>query len=195
DLGVSHVSWYQLTIEQNTPFYSKPPTLPADERIEALQEQGVNVIEHAGLQQYEVSAFAIKGQESRHNLNYWQFGDYLAIGAGAHGKVTTDQGCYRFKRTRVPSHYLQPECMRPPELDSIPDEDLLFEIMMNGLRLKNGLPTDWVLERGALTYDTLLTRVSALMDQGLLSLTPQRVKTTPKGYRYLNKVLEGFLPT
>lgn len=193
DLGASHLSWYQLTIEQNTPFYSKPPTLPHDELIDELHAQGLAIIKQAGLVQYEVSAFAKAGQESLHNLNYWQFGDYLAIGAGAHGKVSIPQGNFRFNRTRVPKHYLKSDLMKSPELMQISSEDLLFEIMMNGLRLKKGLKTDWVLDQLCIPFEQLSTTLEQLISQNLLTVTPTRISTTAKGYRYLNKVLETLL--
>jgi oxygen-independent coproporphyrinogen-3 oxidase len=194
DLGVSHLSWYQLTIEQNTPFYSKPPALPVDELIDELHSQGLAMIKQAGLAQYEVSAFAKVGQESLHNLNYWQFGDYLAIGAGAHGKVSMSQGKFRFNRTRVPKHYLSSELMAPPELIQISSEDLLFEVMMNGLRLKKGLKTDWVLDQLGMSINQLQTALAELVNEDLLIVSAERVLTTAKGYRYLNKVLESLLP-
>ena len=106
DLGISHLSWYQLTIEPNTTFYSKPPKLPNEDTLEATELIGSTVITSMGLQQYEVSAFATPGEEAKHNMNYWEFGDYFGIGAGAHGKITTERGVVRTQRTRQPSNYL-----------------------------------------------------------------------------------------
>ena len=105
-LGVEHISWYQLTIERNTAFWSSPPTLPAEELIEPMQSQVARLMAEESMTQYEVSAWSKKDQEARHNLNYWRFGDYLAIGAGAHGKVTLSNEVFRFQRTRQPQHYI-----------------------------------------------------------------------------------------
>ena len=102
DLGISHLSWYQLTIEPNTTFYSKPPKLPNEDTLKPPELIGSTVITSMGLQQYEVSAFATPGEEAKHNMNYWELGDYFGIGAGAHGKITTERGVVRTQRTRQP---------------------------------------------------------------------------------------------
>jgi len=105
-LGPTHLSWYQLTIEPNTVFYRDPPVLPEDDTLWAIQEAGQARLAAAGLQQYEVSAYAQAGRECRHNRNYWEFGDYLALGAGAHGKLTREGGVWRYQKTRLPRDYL-----------------------------------------------------------------------------------------
>ena len=105
-LGVQHLSWYQLTIEPNTVFHKHPPTLPSESDLGQIDEIGHETLAIAGLRQYEVSAFAVPGHEARHNVLYWEFGDYLGLGAGAHGKITTQHGPMRSTRTRIPHHYL-----------------------------------------------------------------------------------------
>ncbi|HMY82651.1 MAG TPA: radical SAM family heme chaperone HemW, partial [Agitococcus sp.] len=123
----THLSWYQLTIEPNTAFYRQPPALPDDDILWAIQEAGQQKLAQAGFQQYEVSAYS-QQRPSKHNLNYWQFGDYLAIGAGAHGKVTTPEGIFRYRKTRLPKDYLAaaPQQQARLGLEKIVTEDLYF---------------------------------------------------------------------
>ncbi|HBX27562.1 MAG TPA: YggW family oxidoreductase, partial [Gammaproteobacteria bacterium] len=138
NLEVSHLSWYQLTVELNTAFYSKPPKLPDEDTLEATEKTGLDIITSMGLQQYEVSAFTKPGEEARHNINYWEFGDYFGIGAGAHGKITTGRGVVRTQRTRQPLNYLARTDIHATEY--LPSESHLgAECLMNGLRLKSGI--------------------------------------------------------
>ena len=136
--GATHISWYQLTIEPNTVFFRTQPILPVDEVLEDIQEQGEAYLKAQGFINYEVSAWR-KELPSAHNLNYWQFGDYLSIGAGAHGKVTQADGIYRFQKTRLPKDYLAKVPAEHLQFKRIEAEDMPFEFMMNALRLDNGV--------------------------------------------------------
>ena len=190
----THLSWYQLTIEPNTAFYRQPPTLPDDDILWAIQEAGQQKLALAGFQQYEVSAYS-QQRPSKHNLNYWQFGDYLAIGAGAHGKVTTPEGIFRYRKTRLPKDYLAaaPQQQARLGLEKIVTEDLYFEFMMNALRLKNGVPIDYFEQRTGLAWSDLLTQIQPALNKQWLTLDTQHIKCTDLGFNYLNDVLSLFL--
>lgn len=190
----THLSWYQLTIEPNTAFYRQPPALPDDDILWAIQEAGQQKLALAGFQQYEVSAYS-QQRPSKHNLNYWQFGDYLAIGAGAHGKVTTPEGIFRYRKTRLPKDYLAaaPQQQARLGLEKIVTEDLYFEFMMNALRLKNGVPIDYFEQRTGLAWSDLLTQIQPAINKQWLTLDTQHIKCTDLGFNYLNDVLSLFL--
>lgn len=190
----THLSWYQLTIEPNTAFYRQPPTLPDDDILWAIQEAGQQRLAQAGFQQYEVSAYS-QNHPSKHNLNYWQFGDYLAIGAGAHGKVTTPEGIFRYRKTRLPKDYLAaaPQQQARLGLEKIATEDLYFEFMMNALRLKDGVPIAYFHQRTGLAWSDLLTKIQPALNKQWLTLDRQHIKCTDLGFNYLNDVLSLFL--
>ena len=139
NLKPDHISWYQLTIEPNTEFHSRPPSLPVDETLWEIQERGQQFLAEAGFQQYEISAYAQSGKRARHNLNYWQFGDYIGIGAGAHGKITLADGTIlRRWKQKQPKAYMNPE-KRLGGSEAIEKDALPFEFMLNALRLIDGL--------------------------------------------------------
>ena len=190
----THLSWYQLTIEPNTAFYRQPPALPDDDILWAIQEAGQQKLALAGFQQYEVSAYS-QQRPSKHNLNYWQFGDYLAIGAGAHGKVTTPEGIFRYRKTRLPKDYLAsaPQQQARLGLEKIVTEDLYFEFMMNALRLKNGVPIDYFHQRTGLAWSDLLTQIQPALNKQWLTISNEHIKCTDLGFNYLNDVLSLFL--
>jgi len=190
----THLSWYQLTIEPNTAFYRQPPALPDDDILWAIQEAGQQKLAQAGFQQYEVSAYS-QQRPSKHNLNYWQFGDYLAIGAGAHGKVTTPEGIFRYRKTRLPKDYLAaaPQQQARLGLEKIVTEDLYFEFMMNALRLKEGVPIAYFNQRTGLAWADLLTQIQPALNKQWLTLDTQHIKCTDLGFNYLNDVLSLFL--
>ena len=195
--GISHLSWYQLTIERNTAFWSAPPKLPETDIIEPWQSKVSRLLGEFGIFQYEVSAWSKKGEESRHNLNYWLFGDYLAIGAGAHGKVTIGDSVYRLQRTRHPSHYLEEFEQAQANtgikaLKAIPDDDRVGEFMMNALRLRNGAPRDYLQARTGKEYGAIKKTLESLSARGLISDDPERLVTTELGYRHLDSVIEAF---
>ena len=189
-----HLSWYQLTIEPNTAFYRQPPVLPDDDTLWAIQEAGQQKLAQAGLLQYEVSAYT-HNKPSQHNLNYWQFGDYLAIGAGAHGKVTTPQGIFRYRKTRLPKDYLAaaPQQQARLGLEKVSNDDLSFEFMMNGLRLKQGVPIAYFEQRTGLSWPLLEAQLAPALAKNWLSLKNNHIKCTELGFNYLNDVLSLFL--
>jgi oxygen-independent coproporphyrinogen-3 oxidase len=199
DLGVSHLSWYQLTIEPNTVFYRQPPVLPVDETLWDIQQAGLALLQQHGFAQYEVSAFARnvngKDQQCRHNLNYWQFGDYLGIGAGAHGKITLAGGerILRYSKTRLPRDYLQREGDHFAEQHDVPDAELPFEFMMNALRLAAGVPRALFTERTGLAFAAIDPAWCDLQRRGLVVADEARLATTPHGFLFLNDALAAFI--
>ena len=192
--GASHISWYQLTIEPNTEFFSRPPLLPVDDRLADIQQSGLNIIKKNNYSQYEVSAFARNGQKSRHNVNYWQFGDYLGIGAGAHGKITIpeENQVIRTTKTRQPKDYLNRVGSPLAKKTEISKEDIILEFMMNGLRLNNGVPTHYLSSRTGVDEKSIKQKVSKLQSQGLMESSALRYQTTSLGYQFLNTVLQSF---
>lgn len=189
--GATHISWYQLTIEPNTVFFRTQPILPAEDILEDIQEQGEAYLKANGFINYEVSAWR-KEQPSAHNLNYWQFGDYLAIGAGAHGKVTQADGVYRFQKTRLPKDYLAKVPAENLQFKRIEDEDLPFEFMMNALRLMDGVEAQLYAERTGLDLADLAV-LDALKQRQLMVDNTKILNCTEKGHVFLNSVLEAFL--
>ncbi|WP_180032181.1 radical SAM family heme chaperone HemW [Acinetobacter sp. YH12245] len=190
--GATHISWYQLTIEPNTVFFRTQPILPVDEVLEEIQEQGEAYLKANGFINYEVSAWR-KELPSAHNLNYWQFGDYLAIGAGAHGKVTQPDGVYRFQKTRLPKDYLAKVPAEHLQFKRIEAADMPFEFMMNALRLNEGVEAKLYLERTGYSLDTLDELLTSLRQRQLMVEDAERLACTEQGHIFLNSVLEEFL--
>ncbi|QIC61530.1 radical SAM family heme chaperone HemW [Acinetobacter schindleri] len=190
--GATHISWYQLTIEPNTVFFRTQPILPMDEVLEDIQEQGEAYLKAQGFINYEVSAWR-KELPSAHNLNYWQFGDYLSIGAGAHGKVTQADGVYRFQKTRLPKDYLAKVPAEHLQFKRIEAEDMPFEFMMNALRLNNGVTAKLYTERTGLSLEGLNALLTSLRQRKLMVEDPERLACTEQGHVFLNSVLEEFL--
>ena len=190
--GATHVSWYQLTIEPNTVFFRTQPILPVDEVLEDIQEQGEAYLTAQGFINYEVSAWR-KEQPSAHNLNYWQFGDYLAIGAGAHGKVTQPDGVYRFQKTRLPKDYLAKVPAEHLQYHRIEADEMPFEFMMNALRLNDGVEAKRYAERTGQHLDSLNPLLTSLRERKLMVSDPTRLACTEQGHVFLNSVLEEFL--
>lgn len=191
DYAPGHLSAYHLTLEPNTAFHQAPPSLPDDELCADMQEMVEATLAAAGYQHYETSAFARPGRRCAHNLNYWRFGDYLGIGAGAHSKLSFHNGIRREARPRHPRDYLADPISRAWQ--DIDHADLPFEFMMNALRLCHGVETRLFEERTgfslAMVADTL--RNAAL--DGLLATNPQRITPTHRGQRFLNELLRRFL--
>ncbi|MGN9712203.1 radical SAM family heme chaperone HemW [Acinetobacter variabilis] len=190
--GATHISWYQLTIEPNTVFFRTQPILPVDEVLEEIQEQGEAYLKANGFINYEVSAWR-KELPSAHNLNYWQFGDYLAIGAGAHGKVTQPDGVYRFQKTRLPKDYLAKVPAENLQFKRIEAVDMPFEFMMNALRLNDGVEAKLYLERTGYSLDTLSELLTSLRQRQLMVEDTEHLACTEQGHIFLNSVLEEFL--
>ena len=190
--GATHVSWYQLTIEPNTVFFRTQPVLPVDDVLEEIQAQGEAYLTAQGFVNYEVSAWR-KEKPSAHNLNYWQFGDYLAIGAGAHGKVTQPDGVYRFQKTRLPKDYLAKVPAEHVQFKRIEADDMPFEFMMNALRLNQGVDAKLYAERTGLSLAGLDEILSSLRARKLMVDDQTRISCTEQGHVFLNSVLEEFL--
>lgn len=192
--GAQHISWYQLTIEPNTEFYSRPPSLPSDEHLADIQQVGNQTLQQAGFHQYEVSAFAVDGQRSKHNMNYWQFGDYLGIGAGAHGKVTLPERnqVLRTNKTRQPNDYLSRKDSLVAQQQTIDNGQMAIEFMMNGLRLRDGIPMAYFPKRTGLPMTTVQTQVEELQRDGLMTIDEHRYRATELGYQFLNTLLQKF---
>lgn len=190
--GATHISWYQLTIEPNTVFFRTQPVLPVDHVLEEIQAQGEAYLKANGFINYEVSAWR-KEQPSAHNLNYWQFGDYLAIGAGAHGKVTQPDGVYRFQKTRLPKDYLVKVPAEHVQFKKIAADELPFEFMMNALRLNDGVDAQLYAQRTGLQLDDLDMRLTALRQRKLIVEDKNRIACTEQGHIFLNSVLEQFI--
>lgn len=187
-----HLSWYQLTLEPNTEFYSRPPQLPDEDRLWEIYCEGSNYLRQHGFTDYEVSAWSRPGMASRHNLNYWMFGDYLALGAGAHGKVTLHNGeIRRFWKTRQPEPYLNRIGSRTAGSQVIERDERPLEFLMNALRLTSGVPENMFTERTGLPLSTVAVKVETLRNEKMLK--PGRLQTTELGQRYLNSLLERFL--
>lgn len=194
DLKPTHISWYQLTIEPNTEFYKYPPTLPQDETLWAIQEAGQALLAEHGYKQYEISAYAQAGRQAKHNLNYWQFGDYLGVGAGAHGKITllNEQKIIRTSKTRLPKDYLNPNKIHSSNIIEIEPEDLDLEFFMNVLRLYQGTSFDIYEQRTGLSIKNCKQKIQQAIAAGLLE-DSNEIKTTHKGQLFLNELLEKFL--
>lgn len=190
--GATHISWYQLTIEPNTVFFRTQPILPVDEVLEDIQEQGEAYLKANGYINYEVSAWR-KEKPSAHNLNYWEFGDYLAIGAGAHGKVTMIDGVYRFQKTRLPKDYLAKVPAENLQFKKIEAGDMPFEFMMNALRLNEGVAASFYAERTGLNLSELDETLISLRQRQLMVDDQNRLACTEQGHVFLNSVLEEFL--
>lgn len=190
-LAPTHLSWYELTIEQNTVFFSKPPAQPGDELLDAMETAGHARLAAAGFARYEISAYAQAGRRCRHNLNYWQFGDYLAAGAGAHGKITqADGGILRFHKTRMPNDYMQTE--NPDrERRRLDADDLPLEFALNVLRLVEGVDASLFAARTGLPLDAIAVPLADLRARGLMRPAPH-FACTPLGLRFLNEVQAAF---
>lgn len=193
-MGTEHLSYYQLTLEPNTAFAHRPPVLPADERIDERFELASEQLNAAGFRRYEVSAWS-RGRQAQHNLNYWQHGDYLGIGAGAHGKITLiEKGESQIVRTtkpRSPKQYLS-STMKAHERVVL-DSDKAFEFMLNTLRLMDGFPRALISERSLVDTDKVMFTVQQLAEKGLLEITPERITPTELGKRFVNDMVEAFL--
>src|SRR5436853_2091467 len=189
-LGVPHVSAYQLTIEPNTVFWSKPPQLPQHDEGADMQLAVEDVLCAAGYERYETSAFARAGHRCRHNLNYWEFGDYLGIGAGAHGKVSFPDRVTRHERIKQPRDYLSSTMARE---FTVPPAELPFEFMLNALRLVDGFPLALFQERTGLPLSAVIQQLEEGERRGLLQRDWQRVRPTERGRLFLNELLALFV--
>lgn len=195
--GVTHISAYHLTLEPNTLFHRFPPELPDDEQAAAMQEMIEQVTASQQYRNYETSAFARAGKESRHNMNYWQFGDYLGIGAGAHSKISFADKIVRQMRYKQPKEYLAKVQSGESLIHThqeVTAEDRGFEFMMNALRLTGGFDTALFQERTGLPLSTVQQQLDEAEQRGLLVYDHLRIKPTILGRRFLNDLLQIFLP-
>jgi oxygen-independent coproporphyrinogen-3 oxidase len=188
--GAPHISAYQLTIEPNTVFFNKPPALPAHDACADIQVAIEQVLKEKGFAHYETSAFARPGQRCRHNLNYWEFGDYLGIGAGAHGKISFPGRITRHEQAKQPNAYLRGDPLREVEVAA---SQLPFEFMLNALRLVDGFPSALFQERTGLPFAAIQKDLEKAEQKGLLERDLQRIRPSERGKRFLNDLLQQFL--
>jgi oxygen-independent coproporphyrinogen-3 oxidase len=193
--GVGHISAYHLTLEPNTPFHHAPPPLPDDDLAADMQELVEARLADAGFAQYETSAFAQPGQRCQHNLNYWTFGDYLGIGAGAHSKLSSHESIWREARHRNPRAYLEGAARSDfiSTRQPVARADLPGEFMMNALRLNEGFLPRLFTERTGLPLAVIEESVLAARRDGMLETVDGHIRPTPRGRRFLNQLLAGFL--
>lgn len=192
----SHISWYELTIEPNTVFYSKPPKLPDDTNVWDMHLAGKERLEKASYQQYEVSAYGIR--QCQHNINYWQFGDYLGLGAGAHGKLTNKESkqVERFARVKLPQSYIEKTALNLmiAEHRTLSESDLIFEFMLNAFRLSNGFEIALFEQRTGLSADCISELLKYAKEKNWITVNQGIVRTTAIGKQYLNEVISLFVP-
>ena len=195
EFSPQHLSCYNLTLEPNTLFYRYPPPLPDDDLCSAMQQDIEQILSKHGYQHYETSAFAQPKKQSRHNLNYWQFGDYLGIGAGAHSKLSFPDKVLRQVRYKQPQAYLKQVAQDLPvqSEESVKREDLPFEFMMNALRLNQGFADTLFAERTSLSLLLIRRELEQAMQRGLIERDLQRIAPTELGRRFLNDLLQVFL--
>ena len=197
-LRPTHLSWYQLTLEPNTLFYKQPPVLPDEDLLVDMQLAGQALLAQHGYQQYEVSAYSQVQYQCVHNRNYWEFGDYIGIGAGAHGKYTdpADQSIHRYQKPRQPADYMQrvQQGQARSQTTTLVVADIIFEFMLNALRLQAGFPLSLFTERTGLAVELLSNGLQQGMQRGLLELDGSWLKPSPLGWQFLNTTIQLFLP-
>jgi oxygen-independent coproporphyrinogen-3 oxidase len=197
-LAANHLSWYQLTLEPNTVFHTRPPAgMPDDEQVYEIQTRGQERLAELGYKQYEVSAYARDGRRSKHNLNYWRFGDYLAVGAGAHGKISNADGIWRYAKPANPKQYMQHILAGAPAVEPgrVAAPERLFEFMLNVLRLTDGFDESLFVSRTGLPVEYLRERLAPSVARGLIAAAAENSwQVTPLGRRFLNDLQADFLP-
>lgn len=189
-----HLSWYQLTIEPNTLFYKQKPPLPTEDNAFLLEQQGHFLLAENNLQRYEISAFSRCNKLSQHNYNYWTYGDYLGIGAGAHGKITTKNGILRTRKCRQPKDYLDLDKPYLTESIKVKNEDILFEFMLNATRLEEKIAYSLFTDRTGLPIDTLMRPLYVAENKHLVTLEREHWQVNTLGRRYTNDLQALFLP-
>lgn len=197
-LNPTHISYYQLTIEPNTSFYRQPPVLPNSQTSWEIQQAGMELLAMHGYQQYEVSAYAQQGSQCIHNLNYWQFGDYLGIGAGAHQKlsVTLPNEITRCEKPKHPQQYMKhiQQGKIAVQTHTLSEQDILFEFMLNALRLKHGFTLQQFESHTGLSFKKIASLLQSQLDEGFLTKENDRIHCTARGYKFLDDVLQSWLP-
>jgi oxygen-independent coproporphyrinogen-3 oxidase len=194
-LGVRHVSAYHLTVEPNTWFHRYPPALPDEDEAVAIEQAVHARLAEAGLERYEVSAFAQAGQRARHNINYWTFGDYLGIGAGAHGKLSMHDRIFRQVRHRQPQRYMETALAGDAvfEQHDVAASELGFEFMLNAWRLLDGVPVALFSERTGLPLSRIVASLDRAEARGLITRDHQHMKPTALGMQFHNDLVQMFL--
>ncbi|MDP3560172.1 MAG: radical SAM family heme chaperone HemW [Legionellaceae bacterium] len=188
-----HLSWYELTIEPNTQFYKKPPSLPKEEHMWAIEQVGLQHLEAAGYHRYEISAFSKPGYAARHNLQYWQYGDYYGIGAGAHGKLHSKEGIFRTQKHKMPKAYLDPQKPFLSAIHTVTDAEKIFEFMLNTTRLLRPIPIAWFTQQTGLPVERIIPFWDIAQQKGFLERTAEHWQLTSLGRRYTNDVQAIFL--
>jgi oxygen-independent coproporphyrinogen-3 oxidase len=198
DAQPTHISLYQLTLEPNTAFAADPPVLPGDDAAWDMQQRAADALRSSGFSRYEISAYARPGRECAHNLNYWTYGDFLAIGAGAHGKITmaAEGRVLRYAKHRHPRQYLRglDGAGWVAERRTLAEQDLVFEYFLNRLRLRNGFREEEFCARTGLAWGVVETRVGEAIGRGLLERAGGRIRTTALGWDFVNDIQQMFLP-
>ena len=194
-LGPTHLSFYHLTIEPNTLFHRRPPVLPDEDTAIAIEEAVQDVLAEAGYVHYETSAHARPGHACRHNMNYWEFGDYLGVGAGAHSKLSFAGEVRRQVRWKQPRQYMEQVTRGDPLMEDAPvaRADIGFEFMLNALRLTAGVPTALFSERTGYPISIVQRGLDAALARGLIEPDPARIVATPLGQRFLNDLQSLFI--
>lgn len=192
-LEINHLSWYQLTIEPNTPFFSQKLDLPEEDTIWEMSQQGRDFLADKGFVQYEVSAYSKDNWQCGHNLNYWQFGDYLGIGAGSHSKITVFPSVKRLKKHSHPNDYLDKEKGFIAEERTVPVQELIVEFMMNALRLYRPIPLKLFTERTSLPKNVLDNTLEKAQAKKFLKIADDNIVVTDLGKNFLNELLAIFI--
>ena len=197
-LQPSHISWYQLTIEPNTLFYHQSPALPDEDQAWNIYQQGQRILAEAGYEQYEISAYARNKQQCQHNLNYWQFGDYIGIGAGAHGKISNsaEQSITRRQKLKQPDDYIKAaktQCQLS-QSHKLSPEDIQLEFMMNALRLNQGFTTELFSQHTGLNLEAILPALTQAKEKGWLDISNKHIAPSQQGRLFLNDLLALFMP-
>jgi len=197
ELQPAHISWYQLTLEPNTVFYARPPAnMPSDDDAYAIQEAGQSLLDSHGYQQYEVSAYAQPDRHCRHNMNYWLFGDYLAVGAGAHGKLTAGGSVCRYQKPANPLQYMMGQEAGGPEMAETPlaGDEILFDFMLNALRLNAGFSEAMFVQRTGVDAAELMRASENARRRGLIERDTSEIwRPTELGARFLNDLQAEFI--
>lgn len=193
----THLSWYQLTVEPNTVFYARPPALPVDETLWAIQTGGQSLLAEQGYAQYEISAYARHNRRCRHNLNYWEFGDYLGIGAGAHSKLTdiVNHDVTRLVRHKIPARYIElaGDDAVVTKKTFLGHDDLVLEFMMNSMRLVDGVASGLFTARTGRPITLIKDLLVKAEERGFIIRSPTRLAPTNRGLHYLNEFLQLFI--
>ena len=196
-LEPTHISYYELTIEPNTLFHNQPPILPIEDTMLQIQKDGQSILSENGFQQYEISAYAKDKKQCQHNMNYWQFGDYIGIGAGAHGKITAPENMKITRRAKLrgPQDYIDNAGLDSgvSSIRELSDNDRILEFMMNTLRLNDGFPIALFTEHTGLDIEIINEAVNKAMDNNLIEQSSEYLKPTKKGRNYLNNLTELFM--